>query len=50
MVPLYAWDNRMACAMQVWLRQENMPVADDNNFIVNWEIMQDVSQLYRRYN
>ena len=49
MVPLYAWDNRMACAMQVWLRQENIPEIDDNKFTLDWEIMQDCSQLYRRY-
>ena len=45
MIPLYAWDNRMACAMQVWLRQENAGVFDDNNFLNDW----DGNKLYREY-
>jgi len=40
-VPLFVWDNRMAGAMQVWLRQQGMP---DGWNITGWE-----QKLYRAY-
>lgn len=49
MIPLYAWDNRMACSMQVWLRQKNMPVPNDNEYDCKYQIDREERLLYRRY-
>lgn len=40
-IPLYAWDNRMACKMNVWLKQAGKSTQWQTD---GWE-----NQLYRRY-
>ena len=47
MIPLYAWDNRMACPMRVWFEQENMPVLNDEDFKYNKFHWDDNRRPYR---